>query len=512
MPGKLGRFRQLILNFITSIRFRLTLWSLFILSLVLLVFSSVVYTSQSNDLKSNALSELEVKTRQVQVLFRLVDFQVTINGSLAMPDLSQNLSSFIEPNDSMTIMNTNGQVLLNNGNLNTSQINELLANWKTAQVGESPHYYQLAGVSKGNNNRDYLFLLSPLPIQPYGILVLMLGQPIDPVGQLNKLFFTLLLASLATLLVALLGGYWLATRAIRPVQMITRAAREIGETDLRKRLNLKSKDELGELADTFDQMLNRLEAAFDRQRQFTADASHELRTPLTIVGLEANRTLSRRRTPEEYENALQIIKAENEFMARLVNDLLTLARMDAGQTVLKFEVLDLSDLALEAVERLYPLAHNKGIELIAGDLPELKIMGDRQYLTQMLSNLVDNAIKYVNGNDKYVKVETGFRFVGASAQAWVNVEDNGPGIPPEHLPHLFDRFYRVDKARSRQSETIQDSGKDGERPSGSGLGLSIVQWIAQAHGGQVFVRSQVNKGTIFEIVLPLIEVPEPVTQ
>jgi signal transduction histidine kinase len=510
MPGKVRRFRQSILNFITSIRFRLTLWSLFILSLVLLVFSSVVYTSQSNDLKANALNDLEVKTRQIQILFRLVDFQVSINGTLTMPDLTQNFSEFIGPNDSLTIMNTNGQVLLNNSNLSTTQINELLTHWKSAQIGQSSLSYQLAGVSKGNNNRNYLFLLSPLPIPPYGILILMLGQPIDPLGQLNRLFFTLLFASLATLLVALLGGYWLATRAMRPVKMITRAAREIGETDLRKRLNLKSKDELGELANTFDQMLNRLESAFDRQRQFTADASHELRTPLTIVGLEANRTLSRRRSPEEYENALQIIKSENEFMARLVNDLLTLARMDAGQTMLKFEVLDLSDLALEAVERLYPLAHNKGIELLPGDLPELKIMGDRQYLTQMLSNLVDNAIKYVNGNGKYIKVETGYRIVGTSPQAWVTIEDNGPGIAEEHLPHLFDRFYRVDKARSRQSDSGQDESKDGDRPSGSGLGLSIVQWIAQAHGGQVSVRSQVNQGTVFEIVLPLLEIPEPV--
>lgn len=129
-------------------------------------------------------------------------------------------------------------------------------------------------------------------------------------------------------------------------------------------------------------MLDRLEAAFIRQRQFTADASHELRTPLTIIDLESDRALSRRRTVDEYERALRTIKSENEFMTRLVNDLLTLARMDAGQTLMKMEQLDLSDVVLDAVERLAPLARQKKVELFTGDLPELKITGDRQYLSQ----------------------------------------------------------------------------------------------------------------------------------
>ena len=186
------------------------------------------------------------------------------------------------------------------------------------------------------------------------------------------------------------------------------------------------------------------------------------------MGLEADQALGRKRSPEEYERALKVIKSENDFMARLVNDLLTLARMDAGQTHLRLESLDLSDLALEVVERLTSLARVKGVELHLGELPEALVQGDRQYLSQAVSNLVENAIKYAGGRGKHVRVETGLKESGGQAWAWLQVEDDGPGIPPEHLGHLFDRFYRVDASRARDGEA-----EGGSPPDGSGLGLSI---------------------------------------
>jgi signal transduction histidine kinase len=267
-------------------------------------------------------------------------------------------------------------------------------------------------------------------------------------------------------------------------------------------LNLQTKDELGELADTFDAMLSRLEAAFERQRQFTADASHELRTPLTIVGLEADHALERQRTPEEYERGMRVIQSENESMARLVNDLLTLARMDAGQTRLRHESIDLSDLALDVTERLSGLAHRQGIDLTTGELLPIPMQGDRQYLSQMLTNLVENAIKYAGTRGKHVCVDTGLQTEGVTRYGWVRVEDDGPGIPSEDLPHLFDRFYRVDKARTDHSEAGPSDGSGGT-PDGSGLGLSIVQWIAKAHQGQVSVRSEVGQGSVFEVRFPV---------
>jgi len=187
-----------------------------------------------------------------------------------------------------------------------------------------------------------------------------------------------------------------------------------------------------------------------------------------------------------------VIRSENEFMSHLVNDLLTLARMDSGQMSMEKTPLDLSDLALEAVERLAPLAERKNIRLETGNLPEVSILGDRRYLLQMLSNLVENGIKYTGGVERLVRVETGTE----GTFAWVRVSDTGPGIPSEHVPQLFERFYRVDQARTRAEDEIQ---------GGSGLGLSIVNWIAQAHNGKIRVESTPGAGTTFEVSFKLLE-------
>jgi signal transduction histidine kinase len=307
------------------------------------------------------------------------------------------------------------------------------------------------------------------------------------------------------LLLVLAGGYWLANRAMRPVQRITHTAQEISATDLSRRINLGTEDELGSLADTFDRMLDRLQAAFDRQRQFTADASHELRTPLTIINLEVDRALEYRRTVPDYVRALSVVQAENELMTRLVNNLLALSRMDAGQAALSLEILDLSDVTLEVMERLTPLAEGRGVQLATGGLPELFVSGDRQYLGQMISNLIENAIKYSRQPDARVWIETGLEENQPAGEPFARiwVKDNGPGISPEHLPHIFDRFYQVDQARSRNTEEGEDALPGGQMLIGSGLGLSIVQWIAHAHGGEVEVGSEVGRGSTFSVRIPL---------
>jgi heavy metal sensor kinase len=342
---------------------------------------------------------------------------------------------------------------------------------------------------------QYVFKIVPLYSGEIFTGYLALGSPLDPAGRLGRLFATLITLICLTLLVSFAGGFWLADRAMRPVKTIASKARSISETDLSQRFNLPKKDEIGQLAETFDSMLGRLEAAFARQRQFTADASHELRTPLTIVNLETTRALSAPRSAKEYQRVLEIVQSENELMRQLVNDLLTLARMDAGREPLIRESLDLSDLALDVVERLAPLAARQAVKLETGGLPEVSIRGDRQSLTQMLTNLVENAIKYTAQNEpgkiRSVLIETGTH--PARTVGWVRVTDTGPGIPGEHLDHLFDRFYRVDESRTQNEETT---------PAGSGLGLAIVQGIAQLHGGRVEVKSEPGKGSTFEITFP----------
>jgi signal transduction histidine kinase len=490
-------------QFATSIRFRLSLWTTTVLVVILLVFSIFVYTRQVYDMQVDTQNYLEAKTRQIELLYKISSLFNTTSGQVELPDLTTLSSTLLSDQEVLVLVKSDGQVLQKAGTIDDSAVLTISNSWKNASQVKGLGTYTVSFplVAEHNQRILYLFQVTPFFVNHDWAGLMVLGRPIDTNEQLPRLVFTLFLGSLATMVFALAGGYWLAGRAMAPVRTITRTARGISETDLSQRLKLGSKDELGELADTFDAMLDRLQVAFDRQRQFTADASHELRTPLTIVGLETDQALTHHRSVDEYERVLLVIKSENEFMARLVNDLLTLARMDAGQTRLRMEHLDLSDITLEVVERLTPLAHQAGVELDLGEVPQVDIQGDSQYLSQMLANLVENAIKYAGGPGHHVKIDTGVRIDNGKNTGWVRVEDDGPGIPAEALPFLFDRFYRVDKARTRQQDDPQKISS-GKNPEGSGLGLSIVYWIIQAHKGQVEISSELGQGSVFIVSLP----------
>jgi heavy metal sensor kinase len=460
--------------FFHSIRFRLVMWFTVILALVLMAFSAFIYYSQSRDIQGDAMYHLDRK---------LSDIEYALRGSPAETAILQTSDVFI-------LFDADGKVLVNQGISSSQDVLTLVQHAQGANLHDSEHGsdastawiqdWQGTGASQ-----HYFFIVKPVAMAGRNGFAI-LGSPFDPYGLNSRLLLTMFLGSLFTLAIAITGGLWLADRAMRPVHAITQAARTISETDLNRRLNMNGKDELAELANTFDGMLARLQAAFERQRQFVADASHELRTPLTIVNLESSRALASRRTPDEYQRALGVIRSENEFMSHLVNDLLTLARMDAGQLAMEKTRQDLSDVALEAVERLGSLAERKNVRLETGELPEVNIIGDRRYLLQMLSNLVENAIKYMAGDERRVRVETGLD----GDMGWARVSDTGAGISPEHLPHLFNRFYRVDEARSRS---------EAEQQGGTGLGLAIVDWIVKAHGGEVHVESTPGAGTCFEV-------------
>lgn len=345
----------------------------------------------------------------------------------------------------------------------------------------------------------------------YSTIAKMLLSPDHTI--LPQIALQLFLIGLAILLFITVGGYWLAIRVMRPVRLITRTAQEIGRTDLSRRFHLNRRDELGELADTFDEMLNRLDAVLSRQRQFTANASHELRTPLSILSVAASRALSQWSEPENYEQALNriesyrqelsIIQAETDHMTRLVNDLLLLARGDTGQAILTPQEVDVSEVTLEVVERLAPLAHKQAIDLAFGEFPELRVRGDRMLLTLMLTNLIDNALKYTAGIGNHVHIEGSTARREGKGWGRIAIEDNGPGIAEEQQLHLFERFYRVDAARVPLQTGEEDTHE--ETASGSGLGLAIVQWVAQVHKGEVRLLTSVGHGSCFEIWLPLLE-------
>lgn len=483
--------------FFYSIRFRMALWFTVVLAVALVMFSLFVYFREARSTYDESASRLMMRLRELNLALQESDSEESFSSPKILTPMS--LGPFNVQHGELVIITDETGVLLNYwGPIDESAANQLATMSVNMEIKGRRGIFT-AYIQNGANAQpdEYVNITAPIGQEGQILGWVTIGEPVDPSHAVSRLILTLLLSGLITLAAAAYGGYWLAGRTLKPIKEIIHTAQEISGSDLDRRLNIQTRDELGELAGTFDQMLDRLQAAFTRQRQFTADASHELRTPLTIMGLEASRALSAGRSLKEIHASLGIIQSENEFMTRLVSELLTLARMDAGQVALRRDPLDLSDLALEMVERYAPMASRKGVTLEAGELPELTICGDRPFLGQMIGNLVDNAIKYSPAGSR-VQVETG----QDTTHAWLRVSDNGPGIAADHLPHIFDRFYRVDSARSHNNPD-NDLPAASEPVTGSGLGLSIVQWIVDVHGGAIKAESEPGSGTTFEVRLPL---------
>ena len=491
----IGRVRR----FLRSFRFRLTLFFVAILALILVFFSIFIYTRQVRVLHAETENRLAAQSIQLAAYYSSLIMRTfgdeKEEHTFSFPQ--ENLP-LLQESDILVIVGEDSSVVRQQGNLPTKDLANLIDLWKKNSTPGQSVAYTLPGVSQHGESTQqaYLFAVTPFRSEERWSGTLILGQPTDPQQQLNQLALALSLGSGLILLFAFGSGYWLADRAMKPVQMITHTAHKIGESDLSQRLHLNQADELGELADTFDQMLDRLQAAFERQRQFTADASHELRSPLAIIELEADRALEHPRPQQEYQKALQVIQAENAWMGRLVNELLLLARMDGSQFAQQKERIDVSEITVEVVERLTPLAQIKQVKLQTGELAEIYVQADRVYLTQLLTNLVENAIKYSQGGNSHVLLEITRQSSQNQEWALIQVIDNGPGIPPEHLPHIFDRFYRIDPARSRSSDP------EGDPVFSSGLGLAIASSIARAYGGTLEVESEVGTGTEFKVRLP----------
>ena len=284
---------------------------------------------------------------------------------------------------------------------------------------------------------------------------------------------------------ASLGGFFLAGRMLQPIDRITRTAAEIEASDLSQRITYQGPaDEIGRLAQTFDRMLERLRAAFARERRFTSDAAHELRTPLTVLKGQLEVTLSRDRSKAEYQRTLHDLSTQVERLIRLSNALLFLSRSDQKQLAWEPARLNLTELLEITIEQIDPLAAERDFTVYTHLPPELPVYGDTDHLIRLFLNLLDNAVKYTpSGGEIQLKATR------APAGVRVVLSNSGPGIPPEHLPHLFERFYRADDDRSSQS-------------GGSGLGLAISREIVQLHGGEISVQSELGQGMTVTIDLP----------
>ncbi|HZJ08214.1 MAG TPA: HAMP domain-containing sensor histidine kinase, partial [Trueperaceae bacterium] len=309
-----------------------------------------------------------------------------------------------------------------------------------------------------------------------------------PAGMMAVTLEQLARDLIATVLIAFLAfalGVWiLAERVLGPLKRVTAAAALVSGSDLSQRVPLSTnRDEIRDLGVAINNMLGRLEESFETQRRFTADASHELRTPVTAIAGHASYLLRRTQPTEPQRESLAVIQRESERMGKLVNDLLELARADAGFTINKepMNLVEVVDLVKEEVSRL----PTEAVMSVSAPQPLAEVVGDAERLKQVVLNLVLNAI---NAGASHVTVTV----AREGKQVRLEVLDDGAGMPPEALPHLFERFYRVDGARSG-------------RGNGSGLGLAIVKWIVLQHGGTVTVESRLGEGSVFTVLLPALD-------
>lgn len=474
-----------------SIRIRITLWYVVVLAVVLALFSLGVTFGLRRSLERNLEASIE---RRATTLASIVDVR---DDGPALPPAFIESAAFPdddEPDDDDDVNEPDfddeqyARTFAPDGSL----VSDAGGVDAAAPIPRTDLRAALNGdarwLSMTGEDESYRVLLRPLVSDGRVVGVLEVGQSTEEVSDaISSLYQVLLVVAPLTLVVASSGGYFLAARSLAPIDRLTASARRISAEDLSTRIPTPGpNDEVGRLARTFNEMIARLEAAFRRQRQFTADASHELRTPLTAIKGQVDVTLSRTRDPEEYRAVLSRVNEEIDRLIRLVGTLLTLTRADAGEIPLDRESIDIADVIDGAVEQVRPLADERGVALHAVSGPVLRIEADQSLLVQLLLNLLDNAIDHTDaGGHVIVRWGAG----GDRDTMTIEVEDTGVGIAAEHLPYIFDRFYRVDTARTR------DRG-------GAGLGLAICRWIAEAHGGSISAATTVGHGTVFSVTLP----------
>ena len=483
-----------------SIRARFTGWYLLILAVLLVGLAVSVHSFLSLTLQRTQDDALRKRAEQ---LAGARETRQALNEGVVDEGLGELIAFFRQEGDGFQV--TSARLVENDVDLE----------WIDQALAGAPGFYTTQR-GDGTQLRFYVSRLLPPPIPPPSDdaqerlamppipdengaapidsgapVVIVVGQPMDrTVAALAELRRLLLIAIPLTLILSAGGGLFLVRRTLRPIDRMIETTRGIEETDLSSRVAYGSDDELGRLARTLNAMLGRLERSFHRQRQFTDDASHELRSPLSVIEAEATLALRRERDAIEYRDSLSVIAEEAGTMNRLIDQLLALARGDAGEDALIPQPVRLPDLISETVAAMLPLAEEKAIRLSAEieslEAPKLRVMGDDIGLRRVLVNLLENAIRYTSENGEIV-VAAGLQ---DDAIVWT-VQDSGEGISKEHLAHVFERFYRADKTRSRRS-------------GGSGLGLAICRQIIDAHKGTISVESELSIGTTFVVRLPML--------
>ena len=319
---------------------------------------------------------------------------------------------------------------------------------------------------------------------PSGEMIWVGCSVLPELKELHRTALNLLAVGGLILIVGLAGGWWLVSRAIKPINEISATAVKISAGDLSQRINVaEAESELGQLAAVLNSTFARLETAFAQQKQFASDAAHELRTPVSVILTQTQTALNRERDAASYKQTVEACQRAAQRMRKLIESLLALARFDAGQEILKRLPFDFSKTISDCAELVSPLADERGVK-ISVEAEPIEIIGDSERLAQVVTNLLTNAIQYNNPDGEVsVKLES------QNGLAVLTVADTGQGIAAQNLPQVFGRFFRADSSRTGAGN--------------SGLGLAIAKAIIEAHGGTIEVASEENSGTIFTVRLPI---------
>jgi signal transduction histidine kinase len=456
-----------MMNRFRAIRVRLTLWYIGLLALTVLGFSFFLYYELQDILSDQIDDGIQVAASQL-----MVDVDDSVNPPVLRPMSDAAAAHILQSSFASRMVAADGEVVADVGGFpELTFAVPVNTGFHTVTIDSIP--WRIFTQQVATNNQQYNVWLQ-------------VGQSLNVLGDTQSTLFTLILIGLPVVLIlTAFGGMFMASRALNPVDTITRTVQDIHATDMSKRINYHGpNDELGRLTETLNSMLERLQAAFDTERRFTADASHELRTPLTTIKGHIGVTLTRQRSPAEYETTLFQIQRETERLIRLANDLLFLARLDAAPLRWQPEIVKLSDLLDAIYDQMLILASEKQIILTATIAENISISGMADHLIRLFLNLIDNALKYTpTGGTVRLSLTCD------NQNARVIISDTGIGIAAEHLPHLFERFYRA--------------GRDPHQ-TGAGLGLPIAYQITRTHGGTLEINSTPNQGTTITVILPLI--------
>ena len=464
-----------------SIRSRLTAWYVILLAIILILFSVLLNYFLSKRLYESVDNSLTVSATVVST-----SATMRLTGT-PLPGLNQFFDQFLREgnlNKFYRIYDGSGSVGSRSGNISASEFP--LSGTAYADALKGNNSYE---TFKVGGKHPIRVITMPVMVNDKLVNLVQVGTSLQAVQEtLRNLKIILFTAVPSVLIFAALFARFMARRALKPISRIIDTARDIGQgQELSKRIPvLKIKDELGQLALTFNEMMNRLENSFKQMRQFSSDASHELRTPLTVLKGQNELILSKLRKPEEYQEVISSNLEEINYMSKVLEDLFLLSKSDENQVSLDCKQVNLKPLVEEVCKHAEVLAEEKNIKIIIAFLEVVQVKGDEVRLRQMSWNILQNGIKYTQcGGELKVSLQNDGEF------ALMTIQDTGIGIPEEDLGFIFNRFYRVDKARSR------DEG-------GSGLGLSICRQIAEAHKGTIEVESKLGVGTRFKIRIPLI--------